>query len=99
MTNSAGSSSMLSNLSLSKRKSNSNSSTKSEYRRRRRPSSAMSFRSMIARIKAPASHWPSPKTFARNLANFNSKDYTMYKRLRNIGHSHTNAVRITKSLR
>lgn len=100
MTNSAGSSTMLSKLSLSRRKRNSpssNSSTKSEYRRRRRPSATMSFRSMIARIRAPPSRWPSPKTFARNLSNFNSREYTMYKRLRNIGHSHTNAIRITKN--
>lgn len=99
MTKSSGSSSMLSKLSLTRRSTNSNSSTKSEYRRRRRPSTTTSFRSMIAHIKAPSSRWPSPKTFARNLANFNSKNYTMYKRLRNIGHSHASALQITKSMR
>ena len=92
---SRGSSSMLSNMSVTSRSSN--SSARSEYRRRPRPSAPMSFRSMIYRIRNTGTRWPSPKTFARNTANFNYNQYKMYHQMRKAGGSHTFSLAAAKN--
>ena len=109
MPNSAGSSTMLSKMAVTKRKSrsksgsnnNSNSSVKSEYKRRRRPNrNTMSFRTAIAYIHAPQSRMPSPKTFARNLASLkNLNQYKFYQALRKAGWSHVFALAAAKGSR
>lgn len=110
MPNSAGSSTMLSQMAVTKRKSrsksksgsnNSNSSVKSEYKRRRRPNrNTMSFRTAIAYIREPPSRMPSPKTFARNLASLKHlHQYEFYKALRKAGWSHVFALAAAKGSR